>query len=275
MLCNRRGREGGQHRAHVAHVYRPTVPAVVGGVVTPPVRASPAGGGAEPTRPPGGRWGRQGVAAALTDDHPRSVRNGASVCFVRALLPPLVTCGHVVVLLAFAAGQHVELSAEVGEVPPPVAVRQHLRRRDLALPRPLGQRRPSNPNRLRGLGRGQQTVVGHAQDRRGTQTTAGDFGTQNAVERYRMSQEYAEGRTLATMPADATDTSRCPLGTRCECCGSDAPDLTVATATTALGVLCLTACSTCASALRRGTPPPVSAPTAVRLVNQHRRHLAR
>jgi hypothetical protein len=77
------------------------------------------------------------------------------------------------------------------------------------------------------------------------------------------------------MPADATDSSRCPLGARCECCGDDAPGLTVATATTGVGVLCLTVCATCVSALRRGTPPPVSVATAARRVDQPRRHLAR
>jgi hypothetical protein len=36
------------------------------------------------------------------------------------------------------------------------------------------------------------------------------------------------------------DTSRCPLGGRCESCGVERDDLAVSTATTPLGVLCLT-----------------------------------
>jgi hypothetical protein len=37
------------------------------------------------------------------------------------------------------------LRHEITVLPPPVAIRQHLRRRDLSLPRPLGQRRPWSP----------------------------------------------------------------------------------------------------------------------------------
>jgi hypothetical protein len=72
---------------------------------------------------------------------------------------------------------------------------------------------------------------------------------------------------------DVDDTSRCPLGVRCESCGTERDDLTIATSCTDLGALCLTACPTCAAAISRGTPLPVSVATAARLVAQHSRHL--
>jgi hypothetical protein len=50
----------------------------------------------------------------------------------------------------------------------------------------------------------------------------------------------------------------------------EADDLAVATADTALGVLCLTLCPRCAVP---NVAPPVSVGTAVRLVGQHCAHL--
>ena len=67
------------------------------------------------------------------------------------------------------------------------------------------------------------------------------------------------------------DTSRCPLGHRCEACGTERTDLAVITvALDVLGVACLTLCTRCAGS---GVVPPVSVGTAVRLVAQHCGHL--
>ena len=66
------------------------------------------------------------------------------------------------------------------------------------------------------------------------------------------------------------DTSRCPLGHRCESCGAERDDLAVSTAATLLGVLCLTLCPRC---LAFGEMPRLTAGTAVRLVVQHCTHL--
>jgi hypothetical protein len=67
------------------------------------------------------------------------------------------------------------------------------------------------------------------------------------------------------------DTSRCPLGVRCEACGAERDDLAVYTANLSqLGVACLTLCPRCAGS---GVVPPVSVGTAVRLTAQHCMHL--
>ena len=66
------------------------------------------------------------------------------------------------------------------------------------------------------------------------------------------------------------DVSRCPLGVRCESCGTEHADLQVRTVTTPLGVMCLTLCPRCANS---GVVPPVSIGTAVRLTAQHCEHL--
>jgi len=68
---------------------------------------------------------------------------------------------------------------------------------------------------------------------------------------------------------DLDDTSNCPVGFRCESCG-DAGGITVATASTAVGVLCLSLCPRCSSST---VAPPVAVGTAVRLVMQHCTHL--
>ncbi len=70
---------------------------------------------------------------------------------------------------------------------------------------------------------------------------------------------------------DLDRTDGCPLGHRCESCGTEHAALTVATANLArLGVACLTLCPACASST---VAPPVSVGTAVRLVMQHCEHL--
>jgi hypothetical protein len=67
------------------------------------------------------------------------------------------------------------------------------------------------------------------------------------------------------------DTSRCPLGVRCESCGVERDDLDVKTVHLAqLGVACMTLCPRCAGS---GVTPPVAVGTAVRLVMQHCIHL--
>ena len=71
-------------------------------------------------------------------------------------------------------------------------------------------------------------------------------------------------------PAELDDTSRCPLGHRCESCGTERDDLAVSTATTPLGVLCLTLCPQCAAF---DEMPRVAVGTAARLVMQHCIHL--
>jgi hypothetical protein len=70
--------------------------------------------------------------------------------------------------------------------------------------------------------------------------------------------------------ADLDDTSRCPLGIRCECCGVEGDDLAVVTADLGgIGIACLTMCRRCADS---AVSPPVAAGTAVRLVMQHAMH---
>jgi hypothetical protein len=70
---------------------------------------------------------------------------------------------------------------------------------------------------------------------------------------------------------DLDDTSRCPLGVRCECCGVESTDLAVVTSDLgSVGVACLTMCPSCAAST---VSPPVAAGTAVRLVLQHTGHI--
>lgn len=67
------------------------------------------------------------------------------------------------------------------------------------------------------------------------------------------------------------DTSRCPLGVRCESCGTETGVLRVETVGLgALGVACLTMCRRCAAST---VSPPVAVGTATRLVLQHTMHL--
>jgi hypothetical protein len=70
--------------------------------------------------------------------------------------------------------------------------------------------------------------------------------------------------------ADLDVVDNCPLGVRCESCGVESGDLAVATASTPLGVLCITACSRCAES---EMAPPITVGTAARLVAQHCVHL--
>lgn len=65
------------------------------------------------------------------------------------------------------------------------------------------------------------------------------------------------------------DTTNCPLGARCESCGSTA-HRSVCTATTPVGVICLTLCDRCAGS---SLMPRLSAPGAARFVLDHCGHL--
>lgn len=68
---------------------------------------------------------------------------------------------------------------------------------------------------------------------------------------------------------DLDDTTNCPVGFRCESCG-DTGGITVSTAATPLGVLCLSLCRRCAAST---VAPPITVHTAARLVGQHCQHL--
>lgn len=69
---------------------------------------------------------------------------------------------------------------------------------------------------------------------------------------------------------DLRNIEQCPVGARCESCGTGPTGLAVTTADTHAGVLCLTMCPRCAGS---GMLPRFGWPTAVRLVGQHCAHL--
>jgi len=72
---------------------------------------------------------------------------------------------------------------------------------------------------------------------------------------------------------NATDTSHCPRGHRCEACGVERDDLRVEVVVFArLGAGCMTLCPPCADS---DVDPPVTASTAARFVQQHGWHLRR
>src|SRR5689334_7539277 len=77
-------------------------------------------------------------------------------------------------------------------------------------------------------------------------------------------------RPVSNISTDVHDVSPCPLGHRCESCGVESSDLAVTTASTPLGVLCVSLCPTC---LASGIAPPIAIGTAVRLVAAHCEHL--
>jgi hypothetical protein len=75
---------------------------------------------------------------------------------------------------------------------------------------------------------------------------------------------------VETAPA-LDDTSRCPVGAHCECCGIGRDDLAVVTSDLgSVGVACLTMCPSCAAS---AVAPPVTIGTAARLVRQHAVHV--
>ncbi len=78
---------------------------------------------------------------------------------------------------------------------------------------------------------------------------------------------------------DLHDTSRCPLGHRCESCGAERDDLAVQARVLGLdrgrevmsgGTICLTMCPPCAAS---SVDPPITVGTAARLLVAHCRHL--
>lgn len=75
---------------------------------------------------------------------------------------------------------------------------------------------------------------------------------------------------VVTGRPDPDDVSRCPAGPACEVCG-DAERLAVWTATTPVGVTCVTVCADCDDALL--PLPRFSVGTAVRRVLAHAGHL--
>jgi hypothetical protein len=78
---------------------------------------------------------------------------------------------------------------------------------------------------------------------------------------------------VRTNGTDLNDTSRCPLGVRCEACGDEAGRLlAVYTCESAIGVMCLTMCPSCGRSAETADES-VSASTAARLVLQHAGHL--
>jgi hypothetical protein len=78
-------------------------------------------------------------------------------------------------------------------------------------------------------------------------------------------------QSRGTSDVDLNDTSRCPLGVRCEACGAEEETLVVRTlGCPRFGTMCLTLCPLCASTT---ILPPVAAATAERLVAQHCKHL--
>ena len=66
--------------------------------------------------------------------------------------------------------------------------------------------------------------------------------------------------------------AQCPRGRRCECCGQEVPGIAVAITDSPVGTFCISACLPCRKAIERGTPPPVSLGTAIRLAAQHQTH---
>ena len=64
----------------------------------------------------------------------------------------------------------------------------------------------------------------------------------------------------------------CPLGHRCESCGTEGPGLIVVIVRVLRSAFCLTRCARCA---KSDGPPPIMVSTAERLADQHARHLMR
>lgn len=71
------------------------------------------------------------------------------------------------------------------------------------------------------------------------------------------------------MTSDPQDLSRCPLGARCEYCGSDCGVMQVRAVVADVGAFCLTVCVQCAGS---GLAPVITMSTAARLVAQHIAH---
>jgi hypothetical protein len=72
------------------------------------------------------------------------------------------------------------------------------------------------------------------------------------------------------LAVQASRTDGCPLGSRCESCGTAGPGLRVDLQTVLGGVFCLTMCPKCAGQL-----PAIKVTTLISFVDQHAEHLAR
>ena len=72
------------------------------------------------------------------------------------------------------------------------------------------------------------------------------------------------------MTPDAQDTSNCPIGFRCENCGSATDDLIVVTQGVLNAIMCVTLCGVCRES---GQPPSIMLTTAEKLAQQHRDHV--
>lgn len=70
--------------------------------------------------------------------------------------------------------------------------------------------------------------------------------------------------------ADLHDTAKCPVGPRCELCGTSDRRLAVVTAYTRIGICCLTCCAPCALA---GVVPPLPIGATFNAVGEHCVHL--
>ena len=71
---------------------------------------------------------------------------------------------------------------------------------------------------------------------------------------------------------EVSRTDCCPLGHRCESCGTESRDLRVVTRDVLNATLCLTLCPRCAAG---GQPPQIMLSTAQRLATAHAAHLRR
>jgi hypothetical protein len=69
---------------------------------------------------------------------------------------------------------------------------------------------------------------------------------------------------------DPSDTSRCPIGFRCESCGAATDDLCVVIHGVLNAIMCVTLCAACRASER---PPSIMLTTAEKLVQQHREHV--
>ena len=82
----------------------------------------------------------------------------------------------------------------------------------------------------------------------------------------------ASSEVAAERKLDSAQTDYCPLGHRCESCGTESRGLRVITHNVLNATYCLTMCPKCAA---NGQPPQIMLSTAERLVAAHIEHLNR
>jgi hypothetical protein len=73
------------------------------------------------------------------------------------------------------------------------------------------------------------------------------------------------------MTLDPRNTDNCPVGFRCESCGSATGDLLVVAHGVLNAIMCVTLCGSCRES---GRPPSIMLTTAEKLVEQHRDHIS-